>query len=75
LITLEAELTKKEYGLLRASILVHIEIATISGKNGRTKLQDKLGTQLLNLCDKLNIEHDYDKDFFKEKKISLKLIK
>mgnify|MGYP003666788806 CR=1 FL=1 len=43
MITLEAELTKKEYGLLRASILVHIEIATISGKNGRTKLQDHKG--------------------------------
>jgi len=75
LITIESKLTKREYALLKGSILVHIQIATVNLQNGRTKESVKLGAELINLCDKLNIEHGYEKDFFKEKKISLKLIK
>lgn len=75
MITIETKLTKREYGLLKGSILVHIQIATINLQNGRTKESAKLGAELLNLCDKLNIETDYDKDFFKDRETYLKLIK
>tara|TARA_R110000787_G_scaffold258920_1_gene364151 strand:+ start:1077 stop:1286 length:210 start_codon:yes stop_codon:yes gene_type:complete len=69
LIKIEATLTKKEFELLKASILVHLEFATHNTKDGRNKNQLKMGRRLLDLCHKLNIETEYEKDFFKEEDI------
>ena len=69
MIKIEATLTKKEFELLRASILVHLEFATHNTKDGRNEKQLKMGRRLLDLCHKLNIETEYEKDFFKEEDI------
>ena len=69
MIKIEATLTKKEFELLKASILVHLEFATHNTKDGRNKNQLKMGRRLLDLCHKLNIETEYEKDFFKEEDI------
>lgn len=69
MIKIEATLTKKEFELLRDSILIHVEFATVNTKNDKNKKQLKLGRELLDLCHKLNIETEYEKDAFKERDI------
>ena len=66
MITIEAKLTEKEFELLKASILIHVEFATSNTRDGRNKKQLLMGRRLLDLCHKLNIETEYEKDFFGE---------